>query len=216
MRPTVPTRSIAVPLALLWLLGSVGSLAAQGVPASSPPAAIASARPAGEPLTACQRQDGRPLASGRRTKNTQSLVAVAGSLAAVLGVFFVLAWLMRKAAPQATKILPEEAFEVLGRAPLVNHQQVQLLRCGRKLLLVSVTPSGAETLTEITDAAEVDRLATACRQSGGAVAFRRVLDRCSAKRVWREPLSGGDFSDSDGDPSLAAEGRDQRAWGGHV
>ena len=52
-----------------------------------------------------------------------------------------------------------------GRAPLAGRQHVHLLRCGSKLLLVSVTPGGAETLTEVTDPAEVDRLAGLCRQA---------------------------------------------------
>jgi len=69
---------------------------------------------------------------------------------------------------------------VLGRAPLAARQQVHLLRCGRKLLLVSVTPAGAETLTEITEPEEVDRLAGLCRaaQPGSSTAtFRRLLDQ---------------------------------------
>jgi hypothetical protein len=66
--------------------------------------------------------------------------------------------------------LPSEVFEVLGRAPLANHQQAQLVRCGSKLLLVSVnaTSGGVRTLTEITDPAEVDRLIDLCRQVRGS------------------------------------------------
>ena len=180
---------------------------------------LRSARESRVPLTAPAHEEGRRTAAGRRTDSTQSLVAVAGSLAAVLGVFFVLAWLMRRTTPQGLGALPDEAFEVLGRAPLANRQQVQLLRCGRKLLLVSVTPAGAETLTEITDAAEVDRLAAACRESrslGATAVFHRVLEQWNTRRVSHEPLSGGDLSDGQLDRSLAAGGSDERAWGDHV
>jgi flagellar biogenesis protein FliO len=86
--------------------------------------------------------------------------------------------MLRRTSAAGFGSLPCEAFEVLGRAALANHQQVHLLRCGAKLLLVSVTAAGAQTLTEITDPAEVERLAGLCRQarpSGAATAFRQVF-----------------------------------------
>ena len=91
------------------------------------------------------------------------MITVGGSLAIVLGLFFIVAWAMRKTAPRGRWLLPKEVFEILGRAPLGARQQVQLLRCGNKLLLVSITPNGAETLTEVTDPLEVDRIAGICQ-----------------------------------------------------
>lgn len=114
----------------------------------------------------------------KRPAGLQPLMTVGGSLAVVLGVFFLLVWVLRKASPNGFATLPPEAFEVLGRAALAHRQQVHLLRCGNKLLLVSVTATGAETLAEITDPAEVDRLASLCRQGrsrGAAAAFRQVF-----------------------------------------
>jgi flagellar biogenesis protein FliO len=112
----------------------------------------------------------------------QSAVVVVGSLAAVLGIFFLIVWLLRRASPHYGGTLPTEAFEVLGRAPLANHQQVHLLRCGNKLLWVSVSAAGASssarTLTEITDPAEVDRLVSLCRQHGPSspkATFRQAI-----------------------------------------
>ena len=55
----------------------------------------------------------------------------------MLGIFFLVVWLLRRASPRGPAALPGEAFEVLGRAPLANRQQAHLLRCGNKLLLVS-------------------------------------------------------------------------------
>jgi flagellar biogenesis protein FliO len=108
----------------------------------------------------------------------QSVATVGGSLAVVLGIFFLVVWVLRRAAPQGFGTLPGEVFEVLGRAALANRQQVHLLRCGNKLLLVCVTATGTGTLSEITDPAEVDRLAGLCRQArsnGAATAFRQVF-----------------------------------------
>ena len=93
------------------------------------------------------------------------MATVGGSLAVVLGLFLLVAWVMRKASPRSSSALPGEVFEVLGRAPLAGRQQVHLLRCGSKLLLVSITPAATETLTEVTDPVEVDRLAGLCRQA---------------------------------------------------
>ncbi|NLF08171.1 MAG: hypothetical protein GX594_09360 [Pirellulaceae bacterium] len=102
-------------------------------------------------------------------------ISVVGSLALVLGVFFLGMWLFRRTAPAVFGVLPPEAFEQLGRARLNARHQVHLLRCGDKVLLVAVGAvgaAGAATLTEISDPAEVERLTALCRRprSGCAAA----------------------------------------------
>jgi flagellar biogenesis protein FliO len=62
-------------------------------------------------------------------------------------------------------MLPADVVSVLGRVPLAARQSAQLLRVGNKLVLVSLSPGGVETITEVTDPAEVDRLAGLCQQS---------------------------------------------------
>jgi flagellar biogenesis protein FliO len=115
---------------------------------------------------------------GNRSGGPPSAATVIGALAVVLGIFFLVAWGMRRVAPPGLTALPSEAFQVLGRAPLAMRQQAYLLRCGNKLLLVSVTATGSETLTEITDPVEVDRLAGLCHQAqpnSASAAFRQIL-----------------------------------------
>jgi flagellar biosynthetic protein FliO len=112
-----------------------------------------------------------------------SLVTVGASLVVVLGLFLIVAWLLRKASPAAAASLPKEVFEILGRAPLASRQQVHLVRCGRKLLLLSVTQAGIDTLAEIDDPAEVDRLAGLCVQAqpgSATAAFRQVFQQFTA------------------------------------
>jgi flagellar biogenesis protein FliO len=145
------------------------------------PAAAAPAKPAepAAPLPLGSASRGRSE-HGKSPGGLPALVTVAGSLAVVLGLFLAGAWAMRRAAPRGSILLPSEVFEVLGRAPLAGRQQVHLLRCGRKLLLVCVTPAGTETLTEVTEPGEVDRLAGACRQAhphGATAAFRQVFQQ---------------------------------------
>jgi len=147
----------------------------------SPPANTSSLLPLSAPRTSASRADSDKQAGGFR-----SFINVGGSLAVVLGIFFLVVWLLRRASPRGLGILPAEAFEVLGRAPLAHHQQVHLLRCGNKLLLVSVTATGAETLTEISDPAEVERLAGVCRQTrpaGRAATFRQAFRQAENRHV---------------------------------
>jgi flagellar biogenesis protein FliO len=144
-----------------------------------------------------------------------SLMTVGGSLALVLGLFMILAWIMRRTVPGAVQALPGEVVEVLGRAPLAGRQQVHLIRCGSKLILVSVTPEGAETLTEITDPEEVDRLSGLCREThpGSATnAFRHVFGQLAP-----QPTGSGMMVDS-GELDLSGMGIVQsadRGAGGH-
>jgi flagellar biogenesis protein FliO len=115
----------------------------------------------------------------------------------VLGLFFLFAWVMRRGVPGTVAPLPREVVEVLGRAPLAGRQQVHLLRLGGKLVLVSVTPAGAETLSEVTEPDEVQRLVGLCRQGHPASAtslFRHALEHFGRKTeesdLWKRQKVG--------------------------
>jgi len=119
---------------------------------------------------------GEKSSSGPRTMG--AIVSVIGSLAVVLGLFFVVAWLMRRSMPQSARRLPGEVVETLGRVPLAGRQQMHLLRFGNKLLLVCVSPTGVDTLGEITDPSEIDRVAALCAQnesSGATKTFHQIF-----------------------------------------
>jgi flagellar protein FliO/FliZ len=136
----------------------------------------------------------------KKSNGLPSTATIAGSLAIVLGIFLLFAWMIRRVAPQGLTRLPNEAFEVLGRAPLAGRQNVHMLRCGNKLLLVSITPAGTETLTEITDPQEVDRLAGLCRQSSphsSTAAFRQIFEQLAPKRPSRDTYSQSEYDDYD-------------------
>jgi flagellar biogenesis protein FliO len=112
--------------------------------------------------------------SDKKHEAGPSFLTLIGSLMLVLALFFAIAWAFRRMLPPGAGPLPSEAFEVLGRAPLAGRQQAHLLRCGGKLLLVSVGAAGVSTLTEISDPAEVERLTSLCRQARPA-ALRSVF-----------------------------------------
>ena len=64
-----------------------------------------------------------------------------------------------------------------------------LLQVGNKLVLITMSPNGAETLTEVTDPVEVDRIVGLCQQShphSTTKAFEQVFQQLS-----REPAPSG-------------------------
>jgi hypothetical protein len=96
--------------------------------------------------------------------------------------------------PGSIGLLPREALEVLGRAPLAGRQQVHLVRLGSKLVLISVTPAGAEALSEVTEPDEVQRLVGLCRQGQSASAtsmFRQALERFGGEAGGKGFWAGG-------------------------
>jgi flagellar biogenesis protein FliO len=127
----------------------------------------------------------QPLARPAAASPGRALGTVAGSLGLVLGLFLVVSWCLQRTSPKRGQRLPKEAVELLGQAPLTVRQQMQLVRVGSKLLLLALSPAGAETLTEITEPAEVEHLLALCRktQPGSAsVTFQQTLSQLATSR----------------------------------
>ena len=111
-------------------------------------------------------------------KSAPPILTVISSLAIVLGVFFILVWLMKRATPRQAGVLPQEVFEKLGSVTFSPKMQMHLFRLGGKLVLVSVTPDGMEPVAEVTDPDEVVHLIGLCKQNdpkSSSAAFRKVL-----------------------------------------
>jgi flagellar biogenesis protein FliO len=143
------------------------------------------------PLPLAPRKTNAPRAIGPAAAPAAggAIGTVVGSLAIVLGLFVVLVWCSKRFAPAGSATLPKEAIEMLGRASLTPRQQVQLVRVGNKLLVVAISTAGVETLTEITEPTEVERLAALCRRQQPASAsssFSQILGQIS-----REPARPG-------------------------
>jgi flagellar biogenesis protein FliO len=141
------------------------------------------------------RRDSRPANSSSRAAAptpSAAIGTVVSSLAIVLALFAGLVWLTRRMAPTGSQALPKEAVELLGRAPLAGRQTMQLVRIGNRLLLVAISPTGAQTLTEITDAVEVERLAALCqrgRPDSATASFDRVLSQLASEPTGGSPRS---------------------------
>lgn len=119
----------------------------------------------------------------------ESVSTTVAALGIVVGFFLICTWLLRRGTRKTAMALPRDVVSVLGRVPLAARNVAQLLRVGNKLVLVSLTPTGAETLTEVTDPTEVDRLVGLCQQfdpHSTTKAFEQVFRQLS-----REPAPDG-------------------------
>ena len=108
----------------------------------------------------------------------RSLVTMASSLAVVLGLFLLIVWFTRRNGGKPIPNLPTEVMETLGRAAIGTRRQLHLVRLGNKLLLLHVSSTGIESVAEIDEPAQVDRIAGLCqRHRPGSISntFRDVL-----------------------------------------
>jgi flagellar biogenesis protein FliO len=118
-----------------------------------------------------------------------SIYTVLWALAIVIGLFLVCAWLLRRRGKITINALPADVVSVLGRVPLSSRHFAQLLRVGNKLVLVLLTPAGAEPIAEVTDPAEVDRIVGLCQQLDPHSATREFEH--VFRQLSREPAPGG-------------------------
>ena len=131
------------------------------------------------PLPPPSRSIGKPTSTAKnRSRSNSALMTVVLSLLIVLSAFFGVVWLTQRGAAKTAATLPAEVVDVLGRIALAPRQQLQLIRVGRKIVLICITQSSTTTLTEITDDEEVARISGICAsQHPGRVTqtFRDVL-----------------------------------------
>lgn len=126
----------------------------------------------------------------RSPRNTMTVVVT--SLSIVLGAFFLFVWITRKTPGATTTRLPTEAVDLLGTTTLPGRQQLQLLRVGRKLVLLSIHSHEVRCVTEVTDPVEVDHLCQLCQQSRpGSVShtFREVLTQMGNESLDSTPAN---------------------------
>jgi flagellar biogenesis protein FliO len=120
--------------------------------------------------------------------HVKSLGTAGAGLVLVVGLFLLCVSLMRRGGPSPTSPLPSDAVAVLGRIPLTPKQFAHLIQVGNKLVLVSITGDRTDTITEITDPVEVERLLVMClkgnRQSSSAE-FQKLLAQMA-----KEPARG--------------------------
>jgi flagellar biogenesis protein FliO len=130
------------------------------------------------------------------------------SLTLVLGIFAILVWVARKSGIQQSSSLPSPVIQVLGRSVLAPRQQLYVLRFGPKLLLVSHQLGQTQTLSEIEDPVEVERITAECNSSsyGSNKSFKQVFQEMAQKTSSLNRDSFLRASKSGSSKGLAAKG----------
>lgn len=116
------------------------------------------------PLKRSGAETGPVPASRQLTTSAWKTAAALGLVC--LGIFGVARLLRRNSRSLWKSRLPVEAVEVLGQRPIDARNSLRLVRCGSRLLVLAVSPTGGlSPLSEITDPDEVKRLVDLCRQA---------------------------------------------------
>ena len=100
-----------------------------------------------------------------KSTSFSSVITMFTSLLVVLSLFFGLMLLLNKANGAQGNELPREVFQVLGTSRIAGRHPLFLLRLGNKLVLVHAGNGEVQTITEVNDAAEVDRLCGSCEEN---------------------------------------------------
>ncbi len=182
------------------------------------PATFQSAVPVAPAALPLEKESAKPIplagptqTKPKATSSWANLGTMMMSLGVVLVLFMATMWLLRKTMPGTKNQLGRGVVELLGTTPMGQRQSLQVIRFGNKILLVAMGPSGCDTLTEITDPFEVDRLAGLCQQQqansiSGSFRdlFRQITSVRSGERDSEEVESTETAASTSIDPAIEA------------
>lgn len=129
-----------------------------------------------------------PIATATRKHSIRKGMKSSGFGDLVLLLFYVfilvsVLWgglaLFKKYIPGARQMFASPGMEVLGRTHIDPRRYVAILRVGRRLLVLGITPDGMEALTEIEDEVEVAELleVTRPKSEAGMNLFQKLFTR---------------------------------------
>ena len=139
---------------------------------------------------------------------TNSLWKTTVALCGVLAIIVVLARVLKKHGPVSVAGIPEEAIQVLGGRPLNRQHNIQLVRCGSRILVLGISTDSITTLAEITDPLEIDLLTGLCRRKEDESSMSQAFRTLFQKQAQTLPRSVRESRPSDpavGERDLAAE-----------
>lgn len=169
------TFCFGIAIAICLSLGN--SAAAQATPEATRPATTAgsqnlqsaaertadwASKQISPPSSATDFSSGLRLLSDPNTK--RSAIKTGATLTLVISLFLLAVFLWRlRPGSKKSKKGSNEVVSVIGQVPFVHGQQLQLVRLGTRLLLVATSPTGSQTLSEISDPEEVLQIEMAFR-----------------------------------------------------
>ncbi|MCC8165559.1 MAG: flagellar biosynthetic protein FliO [Planctomycetes bacterium] len=119
----------------------------------------------------------------RRSYSMPSIWPALFAVAVVCGFFCTALWLVKKYVPGHKQLFNHPAIEVLGRTHLDQRRYVSLLRVGKRIVVVGVSPDEIRSLTEITEEAEVTGILEVARPKteAGLTIFQRLFQKNMVK-----------------------------------
>ncbi|MCC8109497.1 MAG: flagellar biosynthetic protein FliO [Planctomycetes bacterium] len=119
----------------------------------------------------------------RRGYSMPSIWPMLFAVAVVCGFFCTALWLVKKYVPGHKQLFNHPAIEVLGRTHLDQRRYVSLLRVGKRIVVVGVSPDEIRSLTEITEEAEVTGILEIARPKteAGLSIFQRLFQKNMVK-----------------------------------
>ena len=153
-------------------------------------------------LTPAQQTESTPLFGGRipNTGNTQTqnptdpqrprrssaaqIFWVIIYFMIVMGIFVGILYLIKRYMPGASKVFAHPGVEILGRTPLDARRYLALVRFGRRLWTVGVSPEGGiQGIGEVSDSSEVTEIMETSRPKteAGKSIFATLFQKESKK-----------------------------------
>lgn len=168
--------------------------AAAPVPPSATPSSAV--HPAAAPADP-RNFESQPLSfsAGRRRADAEGreykLPSLWSGLLAVVfmcGLFGCVLWVMKKYLPGHRQLFSHPAMEVLGRTHLDQRRYVSLLRVGKRIVVVGVSPDEMRALSEITDEDEITGIMEVARPKteAGLTLFQRMFQKNVVEAEARE------------------------------
>lgn len=117
--------------------------------------------------------------NSRREVTMPSVWPALFSVLAVCGLFCAALYLMKKYVPGHRQLFNHPAVEVLGRTHIDQKRSVTLVRVGKRVLVVGVSPDEMRALSEITDEAEITEIMEVARPKteAGLSLFQKLFKR---------------------------------------
>jgi flagellar biogenesis protein FliO len=101
------------------------------------------------------RSRSRPAAERRTDSSLPPILSSLFLVFVICGIFVGILCLAKKYLPGHRQLFSHPAVEVLGRTHLDPRRYLSLIRIGKRILVVGVTPEDMRTLSEITDESEI-------------------------------------------------------------
>lgn len=145
------------------------------------------------------KASGSPASASKEVFET-SLFEMAWPMLVVLFVISVCVYAFKRWMPRSSRPGGGDAVKILARHYLSSKQSLCLVRTGRRVVLVGITPDRISTLTEVTDAEEVASLVGSAERASPS-SFTKMFARLTERELVDEAAE----SDDDGCPPFPRE-----------